>query len=359
MTTSAYFSADYTEARKKFLTAARSSGATLSTYVHPRTGAKGEELAADVAILGPEEPSAALLIVAGTHGVEGFCGSGCQVGFLHDRLFELATATTAVILIHAINPYGFSWLCRVNEDNVDLNRNFRDFSRPLPSSEAYEEIHEFLVPREWVGPERDQADAKLRAYVERGGMKQLQAAVQGGQYTRPTGLMFGGREPVWSNVTFQRIMDERLAKSVQHLAVIDVHTGLGAPGYGEILYAGTSEAERSRLKDWLGSDVKSPSLGDSVSASVDGALLNAVPSFASQIVEYSPVALEFGTVPMLEVLEALRADNWLREIQPQSSLEPDIKRQLRRAFYTDSPSWKAVVYGRFADVVNRISRRLA
>lgn len=149
---------------------------------------------------------------------------------------ELATATTAVILIHAINPYGFSWLCRVNEDNVDVNRNFQDFSAPVPSSQAYEEIHELLVPPEWVGPERDRADAALRAYVEQGGMRQLQAAVQGGQYTRPTGLMFGGREPVWSNVTFQRIIDERVAKSVRLVATIDVHTGLGSPAYGEMLY---------------------------------------------------------------------------------------------------------------------------
>ena len=37
-----------------------------------------------------------------------------------------------VVLLHAINPWGFSWARRVTEDNVDLNRNFRDFSRPAP-----------------------------------------------------------------------------------------------------------------------------------------------------------------------------------------------------------------------------------
>ena len=28
------------------------------------------------------------------------------------------------VLLHALNPYGFAWLRRVNEHNVDLNRNF-------------------------------------------------------------------------------------------------------------------------------------------------------------------------------------------------------------------------------------------
>jgi len=359
MTISSYFSADYREAREKFLAAARGSGATVSTYVHPRVGAQGEELTTDVAVLGPKDPSAVLLIVSGTHGIEGFCGSGCQTGFLRDRLFELATPTTSVVLIHAINPYGFSWLCRVNEDNVDVNRNFQDFSSPRPTSEAYEEIHELLVPPEWVGPERDRADAELRAYIGRRGIQHLQAAVQGGQYTRPTGLMFGGREPVWSNVTFQRIIDECVAKTVRQLAAIDIHTGLGQLGHGEMIYAGTRNDELSRLKDRLGPEVTSTSLGTAVAAAVVGPLLNAVPAFASHIVEYSPVALEFGTVQMLEVLEAMRADNWLRQIRPESPLGPDIKKQIRRAFYTDSASWKAVVYGRFADVVNRISRKLS
>src|SRR6516225_9551772 len=98
---------------------------------------------------------------SGTHGVEGFCGSGCQTGYLNDRLYEALSSKSAVILVHALNPFGFAWLRRVNEDNIDVNRNFHDFRKPLPSSEAYEQLHGWLVPGDWTGPQREKADAAL------------------------------------------------------------------------------------------------------------------------------------------------------------------------------------------------------
>ena len=30
----------------------------------------------------------------------------------------------AVLMIHLINPWGTAWMRRVNEDNIDLNRNY-------------------------------------------------------------------------------------------------------------------------------------------------------------------------------------------------------------------------------------------
>ena len=40
-------------------------------------------------------------------------------------------ANAAVVLIHAINPFGYAWHRRFNENNVDINRNF------LLAEEAY------------------------------------------------------------------------------------------------------------------------------------------------------------------------------------------------------------------------------
>ena len=58
-------------------------------------------------------------------------------------------AKVAVLYIHALNPYGFSWWRRTTHENVDLNRNFRDFGAPLPRNEAYDEIADLLVPQAW------------------------------------------------------------------------------------------------------------------------------------------------------------------------------------------------------------------
>ena len=164
-----YFSADYSQARERFCAAAASAGAHLSRYPLPQhSGPQGEALSIDVARLGPESATDALVVLSGTHGVEGLAGAGCQVGFLIDRLYQALPSSACVLLVHALNPHGFAWLRRVNEDNIDLNRNFIDFSQP-PSSTAYEPLHPWLVPTEWEGDARARADAALQQYVTRTG----------------------------------------------------------------------------------------------------------------------------------------------------------------------------------------------
>ncbi|MBS80905.1 DUF2817 domain-containing protein, partial [Variovorax sp.] len=125
-----HFSGTYVEARAKFLEAARARGAAIESFVNEaHRGALGEELATDVALLGAIDAKKLLLVTSGTHGPEGFCGSGAQVATLHDEdlLARLQQAGVALLLVHAVNPHGFSHLHRTNEDNIDLNRNHIDF----------------------------------------------------------------------------------------------------------------------------------------------------------------------------------------------------------------------------------------
>ena len=76
------FSKDYQEARAKFLDAAQSAGAVMSSFALDRRGPEGGALSTDVAWLGPATAKSVIVTISATHGVEGFCGSGCQVGFL-------------------------------------------------------------------------------------------------------------------------------------------------------------------------------------------------------------------------------------------------------------------------------------
>src|SRR5690606_13074263 len=119
-----YFSRDFAEARERFRDLARRHGLEVETYPHPERGPDGGDLSADVTRIGPADAEAVLLLVSGTHGVEGFCGSGCQLGMLHQGTFDALPEGMAVVLVHAINPYGFAWLQRLTEGHVDLNRNF-------------------------------------------------------------------------------------------------------------------------------------------------------------------------------------------------------------------------------------------
>ncbi|HVC31225.1 MAG TPA: DUF2817 domain-containing protein, partial [Steroidobacteraceae bacterium] len=238
-----YFSRDYASARRRFQSAAARAGASLTSHVLPgHAGPSGEALAIDVARLGNPDAQSALLVISGTHGIEGYAGSGCQVGLLEDRFHEALPGSACLLLLHALNPHGFAWLRRVNEDGIDLNRNFIDFSQPLPSSAAYEALHDWLVPADWDGEARRAADAALMAFGQTHGMPALQTAVSGGQYTRPGGLFYGGTRESWSALTLARILTEVLPGTVRRLGVLDLHTGLGPAGYGEPILDGSRPA---------------------------------------------------------------------------------------------------------------------
>jgi hypothetical protein len=204
-----YFSATYAEARRKFLEAAGAGGSAIESHVNPNAkGTNGEELATDVARFGGMDAENLFIVCSGTHGNEGFGGSGCQIGLIKEGIINARPQSVAVLLVHAVNPYGFSHIRRVTEDNVDLNRNFRDFSKPPPENPRYSVIHDLLVPTDWDGPARARAEVALKAWREaNGGMPAYQAVVAGGQYSFPDGLFFGGQRATWSNQTFRAIVE--------------------------------------------------------------------------------------------------------------------------------------------------------
>ena len=359
MSVADYFSADYASGRDRFRAAAARAAAAMTSYPLPgHQGPNGEALTMDVARLGGPQAQSALLVIAGTHGVEGLAGSGCLVGLLADRLHEALPASSCLALLHAINPYGFAWLRRVTEDGVDLNRNFVDFSQPLPSSAAYEPLHDWLVPAQWQGETRRAADAALAALIQQRGMTALQAAVTGGQYTRPGGLFYGGVRETWSARTLLRVLREVLPPTVRRLAVLDLHTGLGPPGYGEPILDAADRQARERALRWYGPDVRDLSAGESVSALLTGTMARGIER-ARPDLELTLIGLEFGTRPVMEVLTALRADHWLHShggADPEAGAQ--IRQQMRDAFYCDTAAWQAAVYGRTADLAFRTLRGL-
>lgn len=349
----AHFSRSYAEARQKFLDAARAAGAAITHHPHPGRGPDGGALATDVARLGETDAPNLFIATSATHGVEGFCGSGCMVGFLAARLQAELPRGTAMVLVHAINPHGFAHERRVNEDNVDLNRNFVDHAAPRKPNAAYDAIHDMLVPADWDGPARAAADREIEAYIATNGMKAFQAAVTGGQYRYADGMFYGGTAPVWSHRIWRQIIATE-ARAARRVAYVDFHTGLGPRGYGEPI---SREAPDSpvfhRARAWYGAEVTSTRGGTSTSAVVEGDTSRAFSS-ATHAPEVTTVALEFGTLPVRDVLGALRADNWLYlRGTVDSPLGRTIKRQIREAFYGEDDAWKRGVFERGLEITRK------
>jgi hypothetical protein len=339
------FSASYADAREKFRAAASAAGAALESVAHPEPGRHGETLATDVALLGPRSAERVLVLISGTHGVEGFCGSGAQVDWLRRGEAAGLPAGLAVLIIHAINPYGFSWLRRVTHENVDLNRNWVDFDAPLPENTGYDELADAAVPADWSEAGQAASARVLGAYLGAHGPMALQQALSGGQYRHAGGVFYGGAAPTWSRRTQTAIFGEYLGQAAR-VGIIDYHTGLGPWGYGErIVTDAPGSPGFGRARAWYGASVTSPSGGTSTSAAIIGDGLEAAPRLLPHA-EVTGMAIEVGTLSLNEVLLAVRADAWLHgHGDPLSPDAAPLKARIRDAFYGDADDWKGMVAG--------------
>lgn len=351
MLASDFFSATYAEARERFLDAAADAGFTAEHHVNPEKGPKGEELATDVVRIGSPGARRLLVTMSATHGVEGFCGSGAQVGTLMTGQWKELPADTALLMIHAINPYGFAWLRRVTEDNVDLNRNHVDHGGTYPDNPGYVALREWICPAAWDDETRAAAMARLHAYADEHGWMALQQAMSGGQYGDDKGVFYGGRRPTWSARTLYDILD-RHAAGAAHVGFIDYHTGLGPYGYGELIADNPpGHPGLDRLKAWLGSEVTSTDDGSSSSAPLTGTNGSGIQAHLPKDASFTMVTLEYGTTDIEAVLDSVRADCWLHAHgdlgSPQGAA---IKAEIRRCFYPDADDWKQMVWDRAASV---------
>jgi hypothetical protein len=353
LTASQYFSATYFEARDKFLAAAKARGLAIESHLNPTTkGPGGEALYADVVTLGRADAPHRLTMVSATHGVEGFCGSGCQTAFLASEQSQDLPEDLSITLLHAHNPHGFAWVRRVNEDNVDLNRNYVDFTKPLPENKEYDKLRDAIVLSALSDDSLKTANHAITKFGKAHGFDRVQEAITKGQYHDPQGLYHGGTKPTWSNKLFRSVVQDKIA-SASRAALIDFHTGLGPYGYGEIITEyELDDPAYKRAHDWYGGDITSTIGGDSSSAALVGttdlAFHNELPGM-----EAVAIALEFGTESSDKVFAATRADNWLHLFGELDSDEGRaVKRQIRDAFYPDKDDWKEMILARAAEVIS-------
>jgi hypothetical protein len=341
------FSENYPEARAKFLEAVGTAGGESQRFVLSggHRGPDGSELSTDVAWLGPRDASRVFVTISATHGVEGFFGSATQVEWLRRGEAKRLPNGTAALLIHAINPFGFAWLRRTNEDNIDLNRNWVNFEQPLPESPCYDELAEDLCPTDWSPETQMKTGARLMAWVQHHGEPAFQQAVTGGQWKHPKGLFYGGTKPSWSRRTLTEILQSNLSKA-SRVCVVDFHTGLGPYGYAEpIVSRHPGDPGFLRTRGWIGAAAKSIHRDGSISAEIMGDGMTALPSLLPNAV-VDTVAMECGIKAPMEVVNALRADAWLHAHgDPTSAAAAPIKALIRGAFHSDDLLWQGMALG--------------
>jgi hypothetical protein len=356
----ACFSESYAEARPKFCSAAAAAGGAIRSWLNPHVkGPIGELLFLDTARFGPADATKVLVLISSTHGVEGHCGSGAQISWLTTGGPARLPKDTGALLVHAINPYGFAWTRRVNEDNVDLNRNFVDHDKAYPRNDGYLAIAEAVLPREWNEASKVETQRVFDAYAQKHGAYGLQGAISSGQYTHPDGIFYGGAKQTWSNRTIRAIARQELGHA-RKVGIIDFHTGLGPFGHGELICAVPPTSKSfARARAWFGDEMTSPEGGTSTSAVVVGVMTDA---FSQELpdAEVTPIAIEYGTYSVPEVLAAVRADNWLHHRGDlKSALAKELKADMKERFFPAGDKWREMVWTRADQTIGWALKGLA
>ena len=302
----ALFPPDYRTARDQLQ--ARATASTMladhAAYnVDNFSGIQGENLSTEVFWLGPRSAQNVVVLISATHGVEGFVGAAAQADLLlrMKQGFKLP-ANTAVLIIFALNPYGFSWCRRCDEAGVDLNRNFIDFDQPLPQNTGYTQLQAAMY----------YADAKQRQqlfdeYRQQHGQRAYEVAISGGQYSDPQGPFYGGQAPAHGRRVIEQVI-ERYQLARLRLAVIDIHSGLGPYAHGEIINDHPLGSHGDALVHrWYGASVTTPASGDSSSVIKQGLLDYCWHSLMTSAGCY--VTLEFGSYPTQALFDVVLEDH--------------------------------------------------
>ena len=337
MSSSNYFTNSYAKARYNFLACCSSEATFTESWQHPLRGVEGEKLYVDLAWFGDVAAKKVLVLLSGTHGVEGFCGSGIQVGSIKAQWHRQSDRDVAILIIHSLNPWGMSHCRRVNEDGVDLNRNFLDFQQPLPKNTFYDDLAEVIVPQQWT--EETQVKTLDRVveylYSSASGIE----ALARGQYHYWYAPFYGGEVPTWSNRVFHKIVRQHL-QDKQAVGLLDYHTGLGQYATGQLISQNDIRSPDLASMIWGDKLVIAGSKNSVAAYHPQGTLISALQNMLAASTCIA-AAYEFGTIPETEVFHALRADHWLHAY---GNLKAEqawvIKQNVLDAFYCDRLDWQ-------------------
>jgi len=354
-----FFSPDYCTAAERFRAVCASLGVVTERYVNPvGLGARGEELVIDVAWFGPRTAKRVFILSTGMHGLEGFCGSAVILHWLTKSRARVPPEQ-AVLIVHAANPWGFSYLSRTTENNVDLNRNFLDFkTADLQRNPIYASLHTALCPANWTPATIAAGRAVLVDANKTYGVPAVTDALARGQYEVADGLFYGGRAPEWSNLTLRKILAHQLPPD-SVITAVDLHTGLGPYGKPFLLCFHPTESKA------YGRVVRA--YGESVREANKTYTGGRIPNFSGLWIDtmgqlsahqsYCGLVIEFGTRrndPHDQVKDALRLDRWLKFGQPDKTIDrPGLQAKVLEDYCPNTEEWRRSVLSYSDELVEK------
>ncbi len=373
---SEYFAGNYVESRQRFLEDARktSPSSQLGTWKIPSK--LDPDLTVDYAWLPPlKAPRQLLVLLSGIHGVETYAGSAILHLFMNEILPSVDRDHLGILMVHAMNPYGFKYHQRCTENHVNLNRNFSVSGQLFQSRNlASQKMHDLFHTKQAVTT----AQGKLLQVLKRANDKiyfgdisvdELTKAISPGQFERPEEVEYGGRglEP-----QTKALMDhiKQLMPHYQDVVALDLHTGLGDRGRLHLLTDGLDNSlDPNLLKKILHPEedkefyVFTPPETEGFYA-VHGATNSLFGELRSKDQRVCAITLEFGTLGHSLDQQVQDWNNFLTEHQGHiyGYANDQLKKQVRDAnfarSYPDDDIWRRDILKAAEGVLSRVVHRL-
>lgn len=289
-----------------------------------------------------------IIFSSGIHGIEGYVGSAIERWLIKNYLQELSK-NRDVLMIHTLNPWGMQNYRRVDQNNIDLNRNFSNNSALYQSTNNnYIQINDFLNPEEpldlWFLHSL-QFIFKSIFLISQKSIETLRNSILQGQYQNPKGLYFGGFEAQPLQTNIKNLIQKNLY-NYSRIIWIDLHTGYGERAKLHLLSNETQESQIKKIKNTFSNsniDFGSQKKFYQTTGDLTSYLMSLSQNTKQEI--YS-LAFEYGTMDSqntlgsIESLRRMVIENQLSQNGPanQSSLV-QTQKLFKDMFYLEDEDW--------------------
>ncbi len=356
-----YFEKTYENSREKFL--------ELSHKIqekYPQTQIESvlmppqntENLFTDICYIPNQKSDTLIWMISGTHGIEAYTGSAVQQMIMEEFILSQQNLSASYLFVHSLNPYGQKNYRRVNENNVDLNRNFvlddKVFELKNPDyNKAYARFNDFLnLPKKYQKKNFEKTRFLLKSFgkIFKEGIKTFRQAVLQGQYEFEKGIFFGGK----SHQAQKQLIDELIKEyfpQYQRIILIDIHTGYGMNGQLHLI--GMDEYDRPEiLKDlqklYPDHPIEQADKDKGDFYKITGSLFDYIYENSKKYsIKLLPIAWEFGTndniktLKSLESLQIMMGENQGFHYGYQNDTSKKyMLDKYRNLFYPDSSIWR-------------------
>jgi len=226
-----YFPSTYEDSRERFKTSLsllQSKWPDARLESHPLK--EHPDLSIDWIWADARQKENLVIVSTAEHGIEGYVGSAMMKAFIEEFAPRLNPENTGLLLIHALNPWGMKHYRKVNENSVDLNRNFVFDGNFDPAiNPEFQRVEYLINPQNRMrsfGIENLCFWGRVLKALLTAGYAVTSRASLLGQHHTPNGFYYGGTSHQESTIVATKLY--RLAlEGYQNVTQLDMHTGYG------------------------------------------------------------------------------------------------------------------------------------